>query len=298
MPIEVSDVRSNPQDQIAHAGRVLGRSDPRRKVFAAIHAGKKQAKTIGDIEKITGLPRKTILNEARVLFNNNIVRSTKINGELAYVKDPFYTANKDKILRLASNPKALERFPTKTNPRTTSTTEVILRLPKPSVRIQQLTIDDIDSFEKVVGVQPTGLLTPILERFFKDGLKRILHEEGDFQDWGGETDDLFSTRMILNGVRVSVALGLKGKGTSGKLTPDKMGKHGDQIQRLFRAPADVFIVQYWGQVDESVYEQMKAFATMKSVLEDRTIYFGVIDGQDTTRMIQAYPENFAERSST
>lgn len=123
-------------------------------------------------------------------------------------------------------------------------------------------------------------------------MKRLLGEEGEFIDWGGEMDDLFSTRMVIKGVRVAVAFGLKGRGMSGKLTPDKMGKNGDQIQRLFRAPANVFIVQYWDQVDESVYEQMKSFATAKSVLENRKIHFGVIDGQDTNRILRAYPGLF------
>jgi uncharacterized Fe-S cluster-containing protein len=71
-----------------------------------------------------------------------------------------------------------------------------------------------------------------------------------------------------------------------------MGRNGDQIQRLFRSPADVFIVQYWNQVDETVSEQMKQFASAKSALEGRRIYFGVIDGWDTSRLVQAYPDSF------
>jgi len=57
-----------------------------------------------------------------------------------------------------------------------------------------------------------------------------------------------------------------------------MGHNGDQIQRLFPYPADVFIVQYWNQIDESVVEQMRQFAIAASVKEARRIYFGVIDG--------------------
>src|SRR6266540_1378051 len=164
MPEDVTDVRSNPQDQIAHASRVLGGSEPRRKVFAAIHTGKRQVKTISDIGKATGLPRKTVLNEARVLFNNRIVKSTKVDGELAYVKDPFYSASKDRILKLAGDKKALQKFPTKTNPRATTTIEVIHKLlSKPSVRANQLTIDDIDSFDRVPGLQIEEPLAPIGE---------------------------------------------------------------------------------------------------------------------------------------
>ncbi len=293
MSIEVSDVRSNPKDQIAHAAEVIGKSQHRRKVFIAIYRGKKKVKTVAEISKDTNLNNVRVLQEALVLSNNDIVKKVKAGKETAYEKYPFYSQNKEKVLRLAGNKKALQDYPTKTSPKTTVTAEVTVRIPKPKVRVEQLTVDDLDSFEKVRGLQTVEAPTPVSEKVFKEGLKGILGEEGNFQDWGGETDDLFSTRMVLNGARVAVAFGLKGRGTSGKLTPDKMGKNGDQIQRLFRAPADVFIVQYWGQVDESVYEQMKAFATMKSVLEDRMIYFGVIDGQDTLRLHRAYSGKFA-----
>jgi len=159
-----------------------------------------------------------------------------------------------------------------------------------------LTIDEIDSFKKVTTVQlaPGVENVPILEETFKKGLQKILGEQGEFTDWGGEGDDLFSTRLLLNGKRINVAFGLKGRGTKGKLTPKKMGKQGDQIQRLFRAPAEVFLVQYWNQIDESVLEQMKLFATAKSALDGKRIYYGVIDGQDTLRILQAYKECFEQ----
>ncbi len=293
MPVDVSDVRSNPQDQMAHAARVLGRSVPRQKVFVAIHTGKKQAKTISEIVQFTGLPRKAVLNEARKLFNNHIIENTKKAGELAYVKDPFYTANKERILKLARDPEALRKFPTKVSSRTANVMDVTIRVPKATISVKQVTVDDIESFEHVVEQPFDQLLSPLDEKRFKEGLKRVIGEEGEFQDWGGETDDLFTTRLVLGGRRLPTAFGLKGKGTKGKLTPRKMGKNGDQIQRLFQAPADAFLVQYWSQIDESVIEQMRLFATAKSALEGRTIYYGVIDGQDTARMVKAYPGYFS-----
>ncbi len=71
-----------------------------------------------------------------------------------------------------------------------------------------------------------------------------------------------------------------------------MGTNGDQIQRLFRAPAEVFLVEYWNEIDETVVELMKIFATAKSFAEGRKIFFGIIDGQDTARLMAAYPEFF------
>jgi len=293
MPIEVSDVRSNPQDQIAHAARVIGRSERCRKVFSAIYQGKKRIKTATEIAQLTSLPKIAVLQEAGKLSNNHIVRKTKVKKDTAYEKDPFYTQNKNTILRLAGNREALEKYPTKINPRMDGAIQISVLLPKEMADAKQITIDKIDSFTKARSLTPNQNLLPVDEKKFKEGLQKILGEQGNFQDWGGESDDLFSTRLMMDGERKNVAFGLKGKGTSGILTPKKMGKRGDQVQRLFRAPADVFLVQYWGQIDESIIEQMKHFAIAKSVLEGRRIYYGVIDGQDTIWILAAYPECFS-----
>jgi hypothetical protein len=289
MPLEVTDVRSNPNDQIAHAARVVGRSTPKRRIFEAICRGKKSTKTVTELEQMTRLPRKRILEEAIKLKHDNIVQQVKVGKDLAYQKDPFYCQHKKQILRLAGNKRELDNFPTKTNPKVRA---ISVSIPRDMIDARQLTIDDIDSFSKVrsVAEPPSDVTIPIEEDWFKRGLKLVLGEQGDFQDWGGETDDLFSTRLVVRGERKSVAFGLKGKGTTGILTPKKMGKRGDQIQRLFRTSAEAFIVQYWGQVDESIIEQLKNFATAKSAVEGRRIYYGVIDGKDTRRMLCAYDE--------
>jgi len=293
MTIEVSDVRSNPQDQIAHAARVIGRSKDCREVFSAIHQGKKRIKTISELVALTSLPRIRVLQEAGKLCNNHIVTKTKVGSELAYGKDPFYAQNKKTILRLAGDKEALEKFPTKINPRFGEVT-VNVSFPEKMVDAEKITIDDIDSFSKAKEVSFDSNPVPVDEEKFKEGLQRVIGEQGTFQDWGGELNDLFSTRLMLNGERKSVAFGLKGKGMKGILTPKKMGERGDQVQRLFRSPAEVFLVQYWSQIDESIVEQMKNFAVAKSALEGKRIYYGVIDGQDTMRIITAYRECFPE----
>lgn len=71
-----------------------------------------------------------------------------------------------------------------------------------------------------------------------------------------------------------------------------MGKNGDQIQRLMKCPADVFIVQYWAEIDDAVLDQLEKLAQLKSYLEGRKIFYGVIDGVDSTRLIQAYARAF------
>src|SRR6185295_12813187 len=113
-----------------------------------------------------------------------------------------------------------------------------------------------------------------------------------FQDWGGEKNDLYTTKLKYKGQRRAIAFAFKGPGMQGVLTPGKLGKNGDQIQRLFLSPAEIFIVQYHGAIAQSVVEQVQAFASLDSIREGKRIYYGIIDGDDTNRLIMSYPRQF------
>lgn len=300
MTNESTDVRSNPREQIMHAVEVINGSKDRLKVFAEIYRGKSPTKTVEYIASKSGLTPKRVLEVGLALFKNRLIGRKKVDGRLAYLKDDFFSQNRDKIIRLVKNKNSREKYVTKWNPKVSSSTLIVyLPLQKKEVNIKHITVDDIDSFKKVAEVQlaPETENQPILEEIFQQGLQKILEEKGEFHDWGGEGDDLFSNRLIIDGKRLTVAFGLKGRGTKGKLTPKKLGTNGDQIQRLFRSPADVYIVQYWDQIDESVVEQMELIATAKSYYENRRIYYGEIDGQDTTRIIIAYRELFKSNTT-
>jgi hypothetical protein len=293
-PTQVTDVRSSPNEQIAHAATVLRKSKDRKRVFEAIYSGKRKVKTVSRIVKMAGLDRIRVLQEGKVLVNNNIVRQVKLERETAYEKDSFFSQYKSRILSLAADRRKLERFPTKYNPRTGVPLVVTVRIPKQLVQTKHVTVDDIGNFRKAWRIErrAAGDGVPIAEGKFKAGIKELLGEAGHFQDWGGEQNDLLSTRVRLDGKRKSTAFAFKGKGQRGTLTPKLMGKNGDQIQRLFRSPVELFLLQYWGQISESVLEQMKDFASLKSVHDGKKIYFGIIDGTDTARLIAAYPKNF------
>jgi hypothetical protein len=49
------------------------------------------------------------------------------------------------------------------------------------------------------------------------------------------------------------------------------------------------------RLDDSVLEQMQMAAKVKSYSDGKKIYYGVIDGQDSTRLIQAYPKAFKKK---
>jgi len=288
----VTDAGASRREKIVNAAEVIGESEDRKKVFRAIYTGKKKVKTGDQLAASTKLDRIRVVQEAGVLANNEIVIKYRIGRRMAYEKYPFYSQNKEEILKLAGNKKAIERYPTRFRPRAFS---VRLRIPGDLVRVKQLTIDDIDSFSRVRRVRPfaENANKPLDEKKFKIGLQKIIGEEGTFQDWGGEPNDLFSTKVILKGRRISTAFGLKGKGTKGVLYPSMMGKRGDQILRLFSSPAEVFLVQYWGQIDESILNQMKQSAIAKSWSDRKLIYYGIINGQDTQRILVAYEQCFS-----
>jgi hypothetical protein len=295
MPLSVSDVRSSPSDQIEHAVRVLGRSKQRLKVFKAIYRGKKRAKSVNEIALATGLDRIRVLQEGRRLADNQIVKLVRAAGITIYEKDRFYSGQKEKILRLVQDPVALANLPTKTRPRPIwpKTISTPIRIPSARIHVREITIDEIDSFSRVqrIRVEP-GSYVPMPEVQFKRGIAKILGEGGRFRDWGGEQNDLYTNKVRISGWRMQAAFAFKGRGTKGILIPAKMGKNGDQIQRLFKTAASVFLVQYWAQISESVVDQMAEFAKAKSVGTGTLIRYGIIDGDDSNRLIKAYPRAF------
>src|SRR5207247_1001488 len=137
-------------------------------------------------------------------------------------------------------------------------------------KTEQVTLDDIDSFSRVRQVPDrpaAGALLP--ESTVKRGFAAVIGERGTFNDWGGEQDDLYSTQVRFRGRRVATAVAFKGPGTRGVLTLAKMGKNGDQVLRLFRAPAALFVVEYHGQIHENVIDEMSKHAVAKSAYEGR-----------------------------
>lgn len=291
--MNVSDHRSNSYEQIEFAVKKIGKSKDRRKVFEFIYFGKKPVKTVPEISQATGLSSKRVLEEGRTLSNNGIVTQLKLDKKTAYQKDPFFSSHKNQILNLVANPTNLKKLPSKRNTNIKASFENI-RLPKQLVKVKKIYLEDIDSFKRTRNKKQLVQvdISKISEKKFKDGVKKIIGEKGTFTDWGGEKNDLLSSRVIYNGRRIATAFAFKGPGKKGKLTPAKMGKNGDQIQRLFNTSGDLFILQYWHQIDDSVHEQMEAFAKLKSISDMKTILYSVLDGADSEKLVSAYPLYF------
>jgi len=291
LPIRVSDARSNANEQIDHAVSTLGRSKHRRQVFEAVYYHKSRVKSADQIVTMTGLPRIRVLQEANFLAAKQIIGKVQEKGQLiAYEQDSFYQANKREILRLLDDQKKRDSYPTKRKP--LSTINVNLRKAAREPKAHFVTIDEVSSFAGVRNIVPTTRSRKLSEAEFKRGLQNIIGEKGTFTDWGGEQNDLFTTWIRIAGRRRRAAFALKGPGAKGKMTLRHLGKNADQIPRLFRSPADVFFVQYHDEIDQMVIAEMQVHARELARNEARPVWFGVIDGQDSKRLIAAYPNAF------
>jgi hypothetical protein len=292
--IAVSDSLSNTPEQIEQAAKAIGRSSGRRQVFEAIYFHKTKTKSVSDIVNKTGLTRKRVLEAGKRLAQKGVVRQTKKDGETAYEKIDFFHAHKQPILRLAASPKKLAKFPTKR--RIVIDLPKIVQIPSAGAKVTRITVDDIGSFGKVKKMKGAASLPKTMtENEFKHGIQAIVGEPGEFKDWGGEKSDLYSTRLRMNGKRLAAAFAFKGPGEKGKLVPGRMGKNGDQAQRLFQEDADVFIVQHWREIDPSVIDLLRNLAIAKSVTTGKRIWYGTIDGNDSERLRIAYPKKFNQK---
>ena len=298
MTREVVDYASNAPENLVHAAEAVGSSAVRQAVFEAIYRGKKRRKSVSNLIESTRLTRKQVLTAGKHLADKQVVIQDRENGETVYQKIDFIHRNKSKILKYARSKATREAVATKRNSRGTGRAipkevRVVIRTRAVRDRVKHITVDDIQSFAKVKGIRASGYLAGQLsEAQVKEGFRKVLAEAGEFRDWGGEQHDLYTTQLRLAGKRRSAAIAFKGPGTAGKLTPKKMGKNGDQIQRLMQSPAEIFLVQYGGQVDPAVMTQLQQFAVARS-LAGGPVFYGVIDGADSLRLAKAYRKQFA-----
>ena len=220
----------------------------------------------------------------------------KHNGRIAFRKYKHINAVRKRIFNLAKNSRLRAKRVSSRTPKQTIKIDLSRRTPA-QIKVGEIFIDDIEEFRKVRSLRAATLpsLVPkrLPEKIFKYGVASILGNKGVFQDWGGETNDLFSSYVTIKGRRRSAAFAFKGPGTSAPLTLRKMGKQGNQIQRLFVNAADIFIVQFEGKIEEDINESMLTHAIRKSHETRREILYGIIGLEDSHRLRVKYSSNFS-----
>jgi hypothetical protein len=119
-------------------------------------------------------------------------------------------------------------------------------------------------------------------------LEKIISEPFHKEDWGGETNDLYTSNLRVNGKRLPSAFLLKGNGLAKKVMNIKdCGKNGDQIVRLLDSPAQLFFVQFVGNIHENVIKDLEG-KVERLRLKGASAWYCVMNGQDTARLLHAY----------
>src|SRR5262249_20267824 len=153
----------------------------------------------------------------------------------------------------------------------------------------RLHVDDIDSFERVrsVGTHDISHLLSAAgyfdrsEESIQTAIEEIIGETLHKTDWGGEINDLYSSNIRVMSRRLPAAFAFKGNGLKVKVMELRnWGKNGDQLLRLFDSPARLFVVQYVGNIGESVIRDVDQKVQLKRA-SGEIAWYCVINGQDT-----------------
>ena len=146
--------------------------------------------------------------------------------------------------------------------------------------------EEIDQFAAMRGRRVTKPDLTAVASMSEDAVKHafadIIGEPFVPKDWAGETSDLATTRLSIDGTPTSAAFAFKGPGAKGKLHIADMGKRGDQAIRLAQEPVDILIVQHHNQIVPAVRHLMSAIARSSGK------QYMVIDGATTAILLRSY----------
>jgi hypothetical protein len=144
----------------------------------------------------------------------------------------------------------------------------------------------IDQFSAIRGKRASAAERGIVSRMREDEVKHafadIIGEPFVPSDWGGETSDLFSSRLSEDGEPLTAAFAFKGRAVPGPLYVAGMGKRGDQALRLAQEPADLLVVQHHNTIAAAVRNLLSAIA------RERGKRYTVIDGETTAVILREY----------
>ena len=295
-PLEVSDAAFTPE-LIETLVQTLKKSKQKLQVFSAAYSGKRKAPIdAAFLAEKTGLSTKRVTEIATGFARKGFLTQLK-NHSAKYNRILRISEERHKIIRQATNPATAAKHITMRNPKKSTIPFRTLHIPSPlKAKISQITINNISEFKKIKNIKNSNVdlsTKPLSEKKFKLGLGKLLPGTDLFKDWGGERNDLFGQHITLNGKRVTAAFALKGPFAKPPLTPGKMGKNGDQIQRLvMQASAKLFLVQYEGPIDASVYEQLELLVRAKATMIGSNLYYCIIDHMDSLKLRLAYPKFF------
>jgi hypothetical protein len=291
----VIDLGSNLEENLKRWSNALKWLGAKLDVWEVIYSGKRKHWTAKEISsELPGkISPKRVTEVSKKLLGDGLINQVPGRYPIVYEKIPDVHHHKRRILVLVHNKPKRNALSTKRD--RAQVTVNVKRPPNKQSKAVEITVDDIDQFKRVrkLDKRRQKPLSPLPESRFKTGLQRLFKDYGEHKDHGGEIDDFYTNQLRMGGKRFSVAFALKGPGVGVKIvTPGKWGKQGNQIQRLVKAPARVFVLQSELQIDEYSIDQLKSLAEHKAGQENRTLFYGYIDQHDSTRLRRAYPVAF------
>lgn len=158
-------------------------------------------------------------------------------------------------------------------------------------RLPLIQLDQIDSFALVAEVPPSTVMDLCPLDLLEDDVERmiatIIGEPFRQKDWGGELDDLFTQSVDLDGRAVRASFMLKGRGLGSVMKIKDLGANGDQVMRMVKQPAELFVVQHVNRIDPSVYSHLQD-AILARRAEGHKVIGSVWDGVALARLGVAY----------
>lgn len=164
---------------------------------------------------------------------------------------------------------------------------------KEVVNAQRIGIDDIDSFSKAKDISSHEATKVSLEDVYEDDVKealvKIIGERFTPTHSPSEKSDLYTSQIILNGKRIATAFLLKSmRGPKVMDMKYGLGKRSNQILRLIQEPADLYVVQHTGKITTDVVRHFESQVEKVSRERGRKLYYLVMDGNETARLLLAY----------
>ena len=151
--------------------------------------------------------------------------------------------------------------------------------------------EDIEQFSKMVDIivkdaeEWMNVMQGLSEEEIKRAFAKLLAEPTK-KDWGGESNDHFSSNVMVGSRRRTAAFLLKGPSVFREMTLDMCGKRADQIHRLTDSVADILIVQHCHLIGETVRRTLRNETVLPG--GDGRRKYCLIDGQATYRILKAY----------
>lgn len=161
----------------------------------------------------------------------------------------------------------------------------------------RINIQRIDSFEKVRSVNHRDIEPYMDNGFFnrdEETIKRafaaIIGESFVPNDWPGETEDLYTSRIRLNAqpTPTSIIFNGPGKVKATQTRLSDLGARGDQLVKMMRVSAStLYVLQSVKSITHEVIETFEALVKDQRSKGNKC-YYCIIDGQDTATILYAY----------